>query len=39
MEVEETGEQATIRKYTSRHAVTRYHVPGHDIAKVHWAPN
>ena len=39
MEVEETGEQATIRKYVSRHVVTRYHAPDHERAKVHWVPD
>ena len=39
MEVDEMGEHATINKYASRHAVTRYHVPDHEIAKVHWAPD
>ena len=39
MKAKESGEQATIRKYTACHAVTRYHVPNHGMAKVYWAPD
>ena len=39
MKAEESGEQVTIRKYVAHHAVTRYHVPNYEMAKVYWAPN
>ena len=39
MKEEESGEQVTIRKYSTRQAVTRYHVLDHKMAKVYWAPD
>ena len=35
MKVEESGEQVTIEKYAAHHAVTRYHVHDHEMAKVY----
>ena len=35
MKAEESGKHMTIWKYVTHHAVTRCHVPDHEIAKVY----